>query len=104
MVAEGSYEASLGTPAATCNHPPERTATPHCGRPTRRIGPRLVSLRNRTGPDVLQLRPQMLAQLVEVRIGPPVAGLRRIGGEVIQLPLVVEWARPIRLSAKAIGR
>ena len=53
---------------------------------------------------MLQLRPQMLSQLVQVRIGPPVAGLGRIVSEVVQLPLVVERAHPIRLSAKPIRR
>src|ERR1700761_1500377 len=99
MVVAESCKPSLGTSAA----PRKQPATPRRRRTARHIGPRLISLRNRAGPGLFELCPQMLTQLVQVRIGPPVTRLRRIGGQVVQLPLVVERAHPIRLSAKPVG-
>src|SRR5580693_2714945 len=77
---------------------------PRCRRSTRYVGPGLISLRDRTGSRVLELRRQVLAQLVQARICPQVTGLRRIGSQVVQLPLIVERAHPIRLSDTPIRR
>ena len=76
-----------------------------CGRrPARCIGPRLVSFRERTRPGVLELRPQVLAKVMQIRIRPTVVGFDRVGGQVVELPLVIERRRPIGLSPKPIGR
>ena len=68
------------------------------------VGPGLVAVGYGRGVGLLELHPQVLAQLVQAGVGPPVVGFDRVGGEVAEFPLVVERAGAIRLAAEAVRR